>query len=73
MPGAGLTAVAWADDGVIEAIESATGFTLGVQWHPEEGDDLRLFSALVRAAELRASEHAVESFPDTVPDLLAEA
>jgi putative glutamine amidotransferase len=74
MPGAGLTAVAWADDGVIEAIESATGFTLGVQWHPEEGDDARLFAALVRAAKLRSSQSAVESsIPDTVPDLLAEA
>jgi putative glutamine amidotransferase len=33
----GLTVVARAPDGVIEAIEAATGdrFVLGVQWHPE--------------------------------------
>jgi putative glutamine amidotransferase len=37
--GAGLAAVAWADDGVVEAIEPAGGLAqrwlLGVQWHPE--------------------------------------
>lgn len=38
-------------DGVIEAIESpGSAFHLGVQWHPETGDDGRLFEALVRAA-----------------------
>ena len=25
-------------------------FAVGVQWHPEDGDDDRLFDALVRAA-----------------------
>ncbi|HTU76860.1 MAG TPA: gamma-glutamyl-gamma-aminobutyrate hydrolase family protein [Trebonia sp.] len=76
MPGAGLTAVGWADDGVVEAIESATGFVVGVQWHPEQGDDPRLFAALVRAAELRNSERAVESLPSIpaeLPPLLADA
>jgi putative glutamine amidotransferase len=35
-PGRGLRAVAWAPDGVIEAVESpAHNFVLGVQWHPE--------------------------------------
>ncbi|MFH0938985.1 MAG: gamma-glutamyl-gamma-aminobutyrate hydrolase family protein [Planctomycetota bacterium] len=35
--GQGLIATAWASDGIIEAIESATQarFILGVQWHPE--------------------------------------
>lgn len=34
--GSGLTAVAWATDGVVEAVESKTRpFTIGVQWHPE--------------------------------------
>jgi len=34
----GFEAVAWADDGVIEAIESTEGkVILGVQWHPENG------------------------------------
>jgi len=76
MPGAGLSAVAWADDGVVEAIESQTGFVVGVQWHPEQGDDARLFAALVRAGELRNSERAVESmpgFPNELPPLLADA
>ena len=40
--GTGLTAAAWADDGVVEAIV-LTGhrFGIGVQWHPEEDSDLR--------------------------------
>lgn len=34
--GAGLRAVAHADDGLIEAVEGTTGaWLLGVQWHPE--------------------------------------
>lgn len=59
-PGQGLRAVAWAPDGVIEAIEKTgpvegAGFLLGVQWHPEAMWDrdplhLRLFQALVKAA-----------------------
>lgn len=55
--GRGLVASAWAADGTVEAVEFAAGspgvpagFAVGVQWHPEEDDDLRLFSALVRAA-----------------------
>jgi putative glutamine amidotransferase len=35
--GAGLEAVAWSDDGVIEAVElDECPQVLGVQWHPEE-------------------------------------
>ncbi|MGB3440371.1 MAG: gamma-glutamyl-gamma-aminobutyrate hydrolase family protein [Actinophytocola sp.] len=51
--GAGLVSVAWAGDGVIEAVELAEPeFVLGVQWHPEEnGADSRLFAALVSAAK----------------------
>jgi anthranilate synthase component 2/putative glutamine amidotransferase len=46
-----LAPAAWAEDGVLEAVE-ATGrrFCLGVQWHPEAGEDHRLFAALVAAA-----------------------
>jgi putative glutamine amidotransferase len=37
-PGRNLRAVAFANDGVIEAVEDTTGrFILGVQWHPERG------------------------------------
>lgn len=49
--GDGLQACAWADDGTIEAVESAGHpFALAVQWHPEAGADLRLFRALVTTA-----------------------
>ena len=49
--GKGLVAVAWTDDQVVEAIElQGHRFGLGVQWHPEEGDDPRLFEALVAEA-----------------------
>jgi putative glutamine amidotransferase len=52
--GAGLTATAWTADGIIEAAELTGGehhpFVLAVQWHPEAGDDPRLFRALVAAA-----------------------
>lgn len=48
--GAGLVVTATADDGTIEAVEDPTRFVVGVQWHPEIDDDLRLFEALVQAA-----------------------
>ena len=52
---AGLTASAWAVDGLVEAVEVAGHrFCLGVQWHPEESDDRRLFAALVGAARSTA-------------------
>lgn len=50
--GRGLLVSAYAEDGTIEALElpDARGFTLGVQWHPEAGDDPRVMDALVAAA-----------------------
>jgi anthranilate synthase component 2/putative glutamine amidotransferase len=49
--GEGLTAVAWADDGTVEAAElDGARFVVGVQGHPEVGDDARLFTGLVAAA-----------------------
>ena len=53
--GAGLRPVAWAPDGVIEAVESVDGRPLlGVQWHPEllthQPPHDRLFAWLVQAA-----------------------
>ncbi|MER5430433.1 gamma-glutamyl-gamma-aminobutyrate hydrolase family protein [Streptomyces sp. NPDC002588] len=50
--GAGLVPSAYAEDGTVEAVEphSADGWVLGVQWHPEMGDDLRVMRALVEAA-----------------------
>jgi putative glutamine amidotransferase len=54
--GAGLTATAWTDDGITEAVELAGEdhhpFVLAVQWHPEAGRDPRLFQALVTAASV---------------------
>jgi putative glutamine amidotransferase len=57
--GAGLEPVAWADDGVIEAVEApGDGFTLGVQWHAEcltdRPEQARLFTSLIAAAEAYA-------------------
>lgn len=49
--GDGLVATAWADDGVIEAVEDPShAFMVGVQAHPEEGDNTAaLFAAFVDA------------------------
>ena len=49
----GIQVVGRADDGIVEAVEyPGRTFLWGVQWHPEEnGDDLRLFEALVHAAK----------------------
>jgi putative glutamine amidotransferase len=50
----GLHATAWSDDGLLEAFEDPeSAFRIGVQWHPEVGDDPRLFQALVEAATTR--------------------
>ncbi|MGW7525176.1 gamma-glutamyl-gamma-aminobutyrate hydrolase family protein [Streptomyces sp. NPDC054783] len=50
--GAGLVPSAYAADGTVEAVElpADRGWVLGVQWHPEMGEDLRVLSALVTAA-----------------------
>jgi putative glutamine amidotransferase len=46
-----LTVTGYADDETAEAVEHPDRrFALGVLWHPEAGDDLRLFEALVAAA-----------------------
>ncbi|MCX9193399.1 gamma-glutamyl-gamma-aminobutyrate hydrolase [Carbonactinospora thermoautotrophica] len=53
--GEGVIAVGWAPDGTVEAIEVPRyGFALGVQWHPEMGDDRAVFAALVERAARRA-------------------
>jgi putative glutamine amidotransferase len=66
--GDGLRAVAWEEDGLIEAVEAGpselgglSGFVLGVQWHPEQGHDMRLFGALVGAASERAASERAAS------------
>ena len=62
--GDGLKAVAWEEDGTVEAVEAGpseldgfSGFVLGVQWHLEQGSDPRLFTALVSAAYNRAASN----------------
>jgi putative glutamine amidotransferase len=51
--GEGLREVAWADDGTVEGVEDPERrFAVGVLWHPEAGEDQKLFEALV--AEARA-------------------
>ena len=47
----GYVAAAWHADGTLEAMEDPSApFRLAVQWHPEAGEDDRLFIALVEAA-----------------------
>jgi putative glutamine amidotransferase len=49
--GAGLRVAAHAEDGTIEAVEDPSHrFALGVLWHPEAGEDMKLFEGLVVAA-----------------------
>ncbi|MFB7541151.1 gamma-glutamyl-gamma-aminobutyrate hydrolase family protein [Streptomyces zaomyceticus] len=54
--GAGLAASAHAEDGTVEAVElAAPAWALGVQWHPEMGEDLRVMRGLVEAAKAASS------------------
>ena len=55
--GEGLRVVAHAEDGTVEAVEDPDRrFAVGVLWHPEAGEDARLFEELVRqAGEYRAA------------------
>ena len=55
--GDGLVETAWAADGTLEGIEDPSlRFAVGVQWHPEAGEDAALFDALVeQAREYRAA------------------
>jgi len=55
--GDGLQVAAYAEDGTVEAVEDPSHrFAFGVLWHPEAGEDLRLFEELVcAAADYRAA------------------
>lgn len=49
--GDGLVECAWAADGTLEAVEDPSQrFVVGVQWHPEAGEDAALFEELVEQA-----------------------
>lgn len=53
----GYVASAWAPDGTLEAMEDpGATFRLAVQWHPEQGEDPRIFEALVAAARSYAAQ-----------------
>jgi gamma-glutamyl-gamma-aminobutyrate hydrolase PuuD len=53
-----LVPTAWAEDGLVEAVElPGDAWVLGVQWHPEEDQtDLRLFEAFVTATQHRRED-----------------
>jgi putative glutamine amidotransferase len=55
--GEGLRESARAEDGTLEALEDPSRrFALGVLWHPEAGEDMRLFEALVEEARAYRKE-----------------
>jgi putative glutamine amidotransferase len=55
-----LRAVAWAEDGVIEGVETpeSTGWLLGVQWHPEDDVETGLFEGFANAVARAATDFA---------------
>ena len=49
--GIGLTPIAWADDGTVEAVEGVGRFMVGVQWHPErmlDSEHIELFKMFIK-------------------------
>src|SRR3989440_3617941 len=57
--GEGLRVAAHAEDGTIEAVEDPSRrFALGGLFHPEAGEDRKLFEELVREAAVYRAEHA---------------
>jgi gamma-glutamyl-gamma-aminobutyrate hydrolase PuuD len=67
--GGGLLEVGWAAaDQVVEAVElTGHSFGIGVQWHPEAGDNQRLFAALVEAASAVSPAPASSPAPAVSP------
>ena len=64
--GEGLVEAGWADDGTVEALEDPSKrFAVGVLWHPEEGEDLALFEALVEEARGYREARAMIDRPAT--------
>lgn len=61
----GFRVAASAHDGIVEGIESTTGWCVGVQWHPEDRDGSTtdaeaIFSAFVAEVEARVSVDAAQ-------------
>ncbi|HIW99073.1 MAG TPA: gamma-glutamyl-gamma-aminobutyrate hydrolase family protein [Candidatus Nesterenkonia stercoripullorum] len=68
--GQGLEVTAVAEDGTVEALESAPGgpWMLAVQWHPEHNPaDMRVVAELVRAAEQHAGSASSGASSHTDP------
>jgi putative glutamine amidotransferase len=60
--GEGLRIAAHADDGTVEAVEARDRrFVFGVLWHPEAGEDMKLFEELVKQAGLFRQQRGVEN------------
>jgi putative glutamine amidotransferase len=60
--GGGLRVAAHAEDGTIEAVEATDRrFVFGVLWHPEAGEDRKLFEALVSEAARYRVARVVEN------------
>jgi putative glutamine amidotransferase len=60
---ASLRAVAWAEDGVVEAAERRDGGTpwlLAVQWHPEDDVETGLFAGFAAAVARRPTDSAAD-------------
>ncbi len=56
--GEGLRVAAHAEDGTVEAVEATDRrFAFGVLWHPEAGEDMKLFEELVREAAAYRLQH----------------
>ena len=45
----GLRATAWAEDGLVEAVEWDAPWMLAVQWHPEDFTEMALFAGFAQA------------------------
>ncbi len=76
--GRGLSAVAWASDGLVEAVEvEERTFMLGVQWHPEffftERHMGNLFALLVNEAAIARSSGRLEGAGEVLDGLDAMA
>jgi putative glutamine amidotransferase len=60
--GTGLVTTAWAQDGVVEAVEAVDyPFAVGVQWHADQIGDVRPFQAFAEAARRASSRTAVRN------------
>jgi putative glutamine amidotransferase len=66
--GPGLTATAWAPDGIIEVVEVIDHpFAIGVQWEAGHTADRRLHLALAEAARLRLRRTATQAMSPASP------